>query len=121
MEPDITALTAAPDARTPLEAFSVDLARAIAACRAADLMTQLAARPGPRLDWTVDGIVLVGRPVPEATPAEGCAAVASWAARLCLALTEGSALGDVEGVAVRLHTDPPTPPHGPETAASSSP
>lgn len=118
MEPDIHALTATPDARTPLDAFSADLNRAIAACRAADLMTQLAARPGPRLDWRVDGTVLVGQPLPEAAHADGCAAVASWAARLGLGLADGAAEGEVEGVAVRLHTDPPTPPRGPATAAS---
>lgn len=102
MDADIPALTATPHARAPLAAFNADLDRAIAACRAADLMTQLAARRGPRLDWTVDGTVLVGRPLTEHSLEEGCAAVANWAARLGLAPADGTAAGIVDGVEVRL-------------------
>lgn len=102
MDDDIPALTATPHARERLDAFTTGLDQAIAAVRAADLMTQLAARPGPRLDWIVDGIRLIGRPAQETTPEEGHAAVAAWATRLGLTLADTTAKGFVDGVDVQL-------------------
>lgn len=96
--------TATPPAPCPAATIRDDLHRAVAAFRAADLAARFTNRR-PRLDWVATGAGLIGRAPVDATPEEGRAAVAAWAARLALAASGDTAVGVVDGVDVQLRRE----------------
>lgn len=103
MDEPITSPTLTPPA---LDALN-EITDAVAAVRAAHLMTRLAARPGPPLRWTVNGTTLVGRPEPDATEDQAAEAVREWGRRLQLESAGGAAAGTVEGINVAIHSPSP--------------